>query len=408
MNLREVLARALAFDFLRLLGLEHALAKAPPSFDLIAIGKAAAPSVDGILDAWGSFGAGLVILPDGAPAPRDHPRLRVIRAAHPLPDERSVAAGEAALALAAGGEGSELHVHVSGGASSLAAVPVPGVTLEVLREVTRALLLSGADVRAINVVRRHLSRVHGGGLARAAWPRPTIVSIVSDVIDGEPHDVGSGPAALDPTTVDDARRVLLRYAPSFRDLPLAETLKADDPAAGRISSRIALEPRIFAQELAADLTSAGYSCRILDSSTADVGALAEEYARLARALAPGEAVVRSAEPSVRIDVPRPGAGGRCTHLAALVARELPAGAQFMAAASDGVDGSSGTGGAIVKARSLRRCPEELEAALAAFDTGTLHRAHGTALPCGPTGLNFADVHVLLRATEGETDAAHRG
>jgi glycerate-2-kinase len=138
---------------------------------------------------------------------------------------------------------------------------------------------------------------------------------------------------------------------------------------------------------------------LLASSTADVAALAREYTLLAGTLLPGEAVVRSAEPSVRVGVERPGAGGRCTHVAALVARELPAGTQFMAAATDGIDGSSGTGGAIISARSFRSCRDELEARLAAFDTGTLHRAHGTALPAAPTGLNFADVHVLIRARD---------
>jgi glycerate 2-kinase len=406
MNLPEVLAEALSVDFDALLSLsEVVLVKPPASFDLIAVGKGAAPFVDAVLDSWGSLCAALVVLPDGSPAPRAHPRVRVLRASHPLPDARSVAAGEAALTLAAEGEGAELHVHVSGGASSLLATPVAGVTLAQLRDVTEALLRSGADVRAINVVRRHLSRAHGGGLARAAWPRRTITSIVSDVIDGAPFDVGSGPTAVDPTTVEDARRALARFAPSFRDVSLAESLKAGDGRATSTSCAIVLEPRTFAEELARALERAGCAARVLPSSTDDVARLAGDYVTLARALAPGEALVRSAEPSVRVDIPRPGSGGRCTHVAALVARDLPPGVEFMAAASDGVDGSSETGGAIVKARSFRRphAREELDAAIRAFDTGTFHRAHRTALPGTPTGLNFADVHVLARARD-ETSA----
>jgi glycerate 2-kinase len=403
MNLREVLARALALDPVTLLAATRAFVPAPSSFDLIAIGKAAGPISEAILDSWGNLGAALVVLPDGAPAPRDRARLRVLRASHPLPDARSVVAGEVALALAAEGKGRELHVQVSGGASSLAAVPVAGVTLDSLREVTRALLLSGADVRAINVVRRHLSRVHGGGLARAAWPRPTIAGIVSDVIDGAPHEVGSGPAAPDPTTVADARAVLDRYAPAFRELPLVETLKPGEREAGGVSCKTDLAPEDFAASIVAELERDGYSVRLLASSTVDVAVLAAEYVARACTLGPGEALVRSAEPSVRVDVPRPGAGGRCTHLAALVARDLPPGVQFMAAASDGIDGSSGTGGAVVKARSFRKRREQLDAAIARFDTGTLHRAHGTAIPCAPTGLNFADVHVLVRAKEDGDD-----
>jgi hydroxypyruvate reductase len=262
-------------------------------------------------------------------------------------------------------------------------------------------------VRAINIVRRHLSRVHGGGLARAASARPVGTSIVSDVIGGAPHDVGSGPGSPDPTTIEDARRVLAQYAPAFRDLRLAETLKPEDSAAAQITSMIVLEPSVFADEVAQELKEAGYTPRVLAPSTSDVEQLASEYRAQARLLQPGEAVIRTAEPSVEVSVSHPGSGGRSTHLAALVARDLPPGVEFMAAASDGVDGSSKTAGAIVDARSFRKHRDALEAAIAAFDTGSLHRAYGTALPAGPTGHNFADVHVLVRAKayagRGESD-----
>lgn len=399
MNLRGVIAEALE-TMRQLLGCLVAFQDLPRWFDLVAVGKASASIVDGVLAAWGpELASGIVVLPDDAPAPSEHPRLRVLRASHPLPDARSVAAGEASLQLAREGKGTELLVFVSGGASSLVAVPIEGVTLETFQAVTRALLLSGADVRAVNVVRRHLSQVHGGGLARAAKERRVQTWIVSDVVDGAPHDVGSGPASTDPTTIAGARDVLARYAAAYRDLPLVETLKEGDEQAAGLSSDISIQPRELAEAVATNLQRRGFSARVLEPSTADVLALAEEYANLARALAPREAVVRSAEPSVRVTALHPGCGGRSTHLAALVASSLPAGVEFMAAASDGIDGSSGTSGAIVDARSFRRRQADLSAAIAAFDTGALHRAVGTALPEGPTGLNFADVHVLVRHEE---------
>jgi hydroxypyruvate reductase len=388
MNLREVLARALA----SLAAARTQLVTPTGSFDVIALGKGAARMVDLLVGASSSLRAGLVVLPDGAPGPREDPRLTVLRASHPLPDERSVAAGEAALALAQGGSGAELYVLVSGGASSLALVPVPGVTLEVARDVIRALLLSGAEVRSTNVVRRHLSVVHGGGLQRAASSRPTLTFIESDVIGGEAYDVGSGPSVPDPTTVDEARGVLQRYAPSFASLPLAETLK---PGTAHVRVITVLEPAQLAAALARELRAAGTAVTVLPPSLDDAEALARDYVRLARTMKPGDAVVRVAEPSLRITSARPGQGGRCTHLAALVARELPSDVSFLAAASDGVDGTSGTAGALVRSGSF---PDRagLEAAIAAFDTGTLHRAHGTALPTGPTGLNLTDVHALVR------------
>ena len=396
--LREALVRAFSAAHLQVAAVgRFAGAEPSSSFDLIALGKAATPMTDAVVASWGNLlRAALVVLPDDAPPPKVDARIRVVRAAHPLPDARSVAAGEAALTLAREGEGTELRVLVSGGASSLAFAPVAEITLESVREVTRALLTSGADVRAINIVRRHLSRVHGGGLARAAWPRQSVAVIVSDVIGGAVHDVGSGPAAPDPTTLDDARQVLARYTRAYLALPLVETLKTTDREAAYTTSTIVLEPAHFARMLADELTRAGYAARMLTPSMGDPDSLADEYEHLARSLRPREAMIRSAEPSIRVDLARPGAGGRCTHLAALVARALPADTQFLAAASDGVDGTSETGGAIVDARSFLGCRAELDAAIAAFDTGALHRSHGTALPPGPTGLNFADVHALVR------------
>jgi glycerate 2-kinase len=400
MNLRAALARALSSSFVDPGSFATTASfgsRSSASFDVIAIGKAAARMVDGLLMARGAaLRAGVVVLPDGTPGPRSDAPLTVLRASHPLPDERGVAAGAAALALAREGSGEDLFVLVSGGASALTFVPAPGVTLGVAREVIRTLLASGADVRSINVVRRHLSLIHGGGLLRAASPRPTITVIESDVIGGEPHDVGSGPSVADPTTVDDARLVLRLRAPSFVDLPLLETAKPDDPVAARSAMVIAGDPARLAEALAAELRAGGSAVRILPPSLDDADTLAHEYAGLARAMTPGEALVRASEPSLRITSSDPGAGGRCTHLAALVARDLPPGVTFLAAASDGVDGTSGTAGALVRGDSFTD-RALLDAAIASFDTGALHLSCGTALPSAPTGLNLADVHALVRA-----------
>jgi hydroxypyruvate reductase len=115
----------------------------------------------------------------------------------------------------------------------------------------------------------------------------------------------------------------------------------------------------------------------------------------------GSAIVRAAEPSVVISMGRgtsraPGRGGRSCHLAALVGASLPRGAVFVAAATDGVDGVSGTGGAIVDSSFARRAGQgAIEDSVARFDTGRLHLALGTALPVRPTGLNLADLHILV-------------
>jgi hydroxypyruvate reductase len=126
--------------------------------------------------------------------------------------------------------------------------------------------------------------------------------------------------------------------------------------------------------------------------------LVRDYLARARALSPGEAVVRAAEPSVRVEAVRPGRGGRSTHVATLLAAELPAGVAFLAGASDGVDGTSGTAGAVVDASLLKRAsPAAIARAVAAFDTAPLLEGASMTLHIGPTGTNFADIHVLARA-----------
>jgi hydroxypyruvate reductase len=364
---------------------------------VIAIGKAAPAMARGALARWGDrIVETLVVTTDGT-STRGLPRGRVevLRAGHPLPDARSVRAGERALATAGAGahDGHLLVVLVSGGTSALACAPIEGVGLSVQRELARVMLASGATIQEINVVRKHVSRIKGGGLARAASPAEVLTLVASDVIGGEASDVGSGPSVGDRSSVADARHLLRRYAPRFADLPLARTGPADNTR----QVRIVASPEALARAAAAELRARGARVRVLSPSQAQVEALAEEYVARARTLRTGEAVVRAAEPALEVARSRPGRGGRSTHLAALVGRSLPGGVLFAALASDGVDGSSGTAGAIVGGDFVERTGAAAVArALARFDTGTLHLDAGTALPARPTGQNLADLHVLVR------------
>jgi hydroxypyruvate reductase len=393
--------------------LEGALARALSSIDLrarvrdatksgmpdgpariLAIGKASGAMVHGALDALdGRLTKALVILPQDAPHPPEDARLDVRHGSHPLPDERSVAAGRAALSFVHDGGSEPWLALVSGGASALAFVPVHAGELADAVAAMRALLVSGATVREVNVVRRHGSRAHGGALAAPGM----LTLLASDVIGGRPFDIGSGPTVVDPSSCDDARAILRRFAPQHAGLSLVETAKSRGGDA-----RFAREPLVvvapgdLAEALARELVSIGFVSQVASPTTADLARVAAETIDLARALGPGEAVVRSAEPSITADPRRAGAGGRCTHLAALVARDLPCGVTFLAAASDGVDGPSGTAGAIVSRESFADAAA-VEAALAAFDTGALHRAAGTALPRHPTALNLTDLHALVRS-----------
>jgi hydroxypyruvate reductase len=161
--------------------------------------------------------------------------------------------------------------------------------------------------------------------------------------------------------------------------------------------RVLASPEDLAKAVARELRGSGFAVRVVRSSVGSPADLTRDYAARARALRPGEAVVRAAEPSLRVDAARPGRGGRSTHLATLVATALPEGVAFLAGASDGVDGTSGTAGAVVDASLARRAsPAAIARALAWFDTAPLLERAAMALDTGPTGTNFADIHVLAR------------
>ena len=385
---------------------------APPKLParVIAIGKAAPAMAAGAIARWKNMVEScLIVVPEETPLDELRlaaaqgglsGRLFVIRASHPLPDARSVRAARACLLAVAAEAPRRIVVLVSGGASALVCAPSAGVTMMQKRDLTRAMLRSGASIQELNVVRKHLSKIKGGGLARAAGRNAVLTLIASDVIGGTAADVGSGPSAFDTSTVAQARVLIRRYAPAFARLPLAATLRAGEAGTKRLPARLIASPEALAQAMATLLRERGLLVRVLPPSQASAAELAADYA--ARAARPGPcAFVRSAEPSLVVPS-RAGRGGRSTHLAALVGRALPPRRRvtFAAFASDGVDGTSGTGGAIIDQRFAMRAAVQLgeaalDRAIARFDTGSLHRALGTAVLSAGAGHNLADVHVLL-------------
>src|SRR5258708_6696329 len=146
---------------------------------------------------------------DPAPPSRPLARTRLIVAGHPVPDERGEEAARAVEALAQGLGGSDLLLLLlSGGASALLPAPCPGISLADKARTTSLLLRAGATIHELNAVRKHLSRLKGGGLARAAAPARVIALVLSDVVGDDLSTIGSGPVAPDPTTYADALAVL--------------------------------------------------------------------------------------------------------------------------------------------------------------------------------------------------------
>lgn len=370
---------------------------------VIAAGKAAIAMTEGALARWPSEPMeALVVTTDGSAAGSlaDDPRVTLLRAAHPLPDARSVAAAEEALRRAAQlGPRDLLLCLVSGGASTLLAAPPEGLALAEKCRLVGALFDAGAPIRDVNTVRRHLSRIKGGRLALAAAPARTLTLAWSDVVAGTLHDIGSGPGSPDPTTVDDANAILRRMLPddAARASEHLTPSLTQGPGAPRTRGSILCDPNQAAETLARLLSREGLQARAAPAEEGDASEIATRRRTLAQQLAPGECVVIPCEPTVRLGASH-GRGGRAGRVALLVMEALPDDVVFLAGATDGVDGSSGHGGALVHADAARRAgPEAIQRALASYDDAPLHETLETALPGLPTGQNLADLHVLARA-----------
>ena len=247
----------------------------------------------------------LVVTSAGSGPGKLDPRVQNLTGAHPIPDARSVAAAEEALRRAASlGPRDLLVALISGGASALLAAPPAGLDLAEKQALVAALLERGVPIREVNLVRRHLSRVKGGRLGHAAGGARVLTLVVSDVIGGEPHDVGSGPTVPDPTTVEEARALLARAG--LPEPPgMSESVK---PGALRARSRILADPPALAHAVAEALRRRGLEAVVDPPDEGDAASVAARRAARAATLAPGEAVVVACEPTLHLPEVRGEAG----------------------------------------------------------------------------------------------------
>jgi glycerate 2-kinase len=340
-------------------------------------------------------------------------RSVLARGSHPLPDLTSVQSGREALAVAAEARehGRPLVLLLSGGASAMLAAPVDGVSLDMKREATRRLLVSGADIHELNAVRKHLSQIKGGRLGVTAV---CTTFALSDVADDDPATIGSGPAVGDPSTVEDAIAVLERYGLAA-DLPEAlgalrvagETPKPGDPGLAD-SAFVLIGGRRDAMDGAVtEALARGYATIVLDepitgdASTAGAG-FARRAAAAARRIGGPAMVVASGETTVRVR--GQGIGGRNQEFALGAAIEIAAeGAPLAIAAfgTDGIDGNSPAAGAIADPTTVARGRDRgLDAAAALHDNDSYHyfQRLGDLIVTGPTGTNVGDVFVAIMGT----------
>lgn len=335
-------------------------------------------------------------------------RIEVVEASHPLPDGRGEAAALRMLDLARDlGPDDLLLALVSGGGSSLLAAPAEGVTLKELRQITKALLGAGATIQDINTVRKHLTRLSGGQLVRAANGAQVLALIISDVVGDDPTHIASGPCAPDPTTCADALGVLARFgiaAPTSVARHLencgADTPKPGDACFVRTENRVIGSARASLLAAVDFFQSRGVPALLLsDCVSGDAQAVARQHAALAQSLARRPlALVSGGETTVTLR-PQRGRGGRnAEFLLALTLALRDAPAWAIACDSDGIDGSEDNAGAVMTPDTLTRAQAlglNAAAMLAAHDSYGFFAALDDLIITGPTRTNVNDFRALL-------------
>jgi len=346
---------------------------------------------------------------------RGQARIEVVQAAHPVPDEAGRRAAARILELARGLSADDLVVClISGGASSLLALPASGVTLEQKQAINNALLKSGAAIDEMNCVRKHLSAIKGGRLAAACAPARVVTLLVSDVPGDSPPVIGSGPTVPDPTTCADALAVLDRHAIAVparirADLESGalETPKPGDAAFAGHEVHLVATPQQSLDAAAALARSAGLAAHILgddiEGESREVAkvhaALARQVARRGQPFARPCVVLSGGETTVTVKE-KGGRGGRASEflLGCALALQGEPDVWALAADTDGIDGVETNAGAFVTPDTLeraRRLAMNGRDHLDRNDAYSFFAGLGDLLVTGPTFTNVNDFRAIL-------------
>lgn len=339
--------------------------------------------------------------------------IKMVEAGHPVPDAAGLEATNAALALADSATADDLVlVLMSGGASANWIAPAEGLTFADKQAVTRALLRSGANIGEINTVRKHLSRIKGGRLARHAQPARVVTLAISDVPRDEPSAIGSGPTVPDPTMLAEARAIVARYKLDLPESvtralndPRNETPKPGDPIFQNTSFTLIARPADALAAAEREARAAGYECILLgDRVEGEARDVANEHARLARdLLAQRKRAVIMSGGELTVTIKGKGRGGPNQEYALALALALD-GTPLAAIAgdTDGTDGGGGDAsdpaGAYVDgttASRARKAGLDPAAFLADNDSTGFFGKLGDLLTPGPTFTNVNDFRAIV-------------
>src|SRR4051812_13275494 len=341
-------------------------------------------------------------------------RIRVVEAGHPVPDEAGLKAADDTLRLAAEATADDLLlVLISGGGSANWIAPVDGVSFAQKQQVTRALLRSGAPIGEINTVRKHLSRIKGGRLARAGRLAEIVTLAISDVPRDEPSAIASGPTVPDPTTLADARALVAKYDLKLDDAigralnePANESCKPGDAAFARAQFELIARPRNSLDAAIKLANDAGYEIVDLGADLeGEARDIAAAHARLAlQARAEGKQLAILSGGELTVTVRGQGRGGPNQEYALALAGLLKdvSGISALAGDTDGADGGAGSAndpaGAMIDGNTFAKMKSlglDAQKYLDNNDATAFFEKTGDLLVRGPTLTNVNDVRVFL-------------
>ena len=372
---------------------------------VVGAGKASARMAEAVEAVWGPC-EGLVITRYGYGRPCRG--IRIVEAAHPVPDAAGAAATLEMLALLEGlGEGDFVLALISGGASALLVAPVEGVSLAEKQAVNAALLACGAPISQMNTVRKHLSRVKGGQLAAAAYPARMVTLMISDVPGDDMAFIGSGPTVGDLSTPQDALDILARWEAKVPPSALCAlegtsgVVRPGDTRLSRTQNRIYAAP---AQSLAAAQAmaeAAGIKVRLLgDALEGEARDVAVKMAKLAVAARGDAPVLLLSGGELTVTRRGDGIGGPNAEfcLALAIALDGALGIHAIACDTDGVDGAAEVAGAMIGPDTLARARGagvDPALALARNDAHGFFGAIGDQVVTGPTLTNVNDFRAIV-------------
>lgn len=333
-------------------------------------------------------------------------RIAINECSHPVPDQAGVDGTARIHALVSEARKDDLVLClISGGASALTPLPVPGMDLAAKQALTSRLLEAGANIHQMNIVRKHLSRFKGGRLAEAAYPATMLTLILSDVIGDDPSTIGSGPTAPDPSTVADAHELLEQFGIGA-DLPLEETPKPGDALFRRVQNTVIGSNRLAIDAASKKAAELGWTPVVLSSyiegETREIAlmhsAIAREVVATGQPAAVPVCLISGGETTVTIQ--GTGKGGRNQEFvlaAALALNGMPQ-VTVLSGGTDGTDGPTDAAGAIADGLTLTRARmanADAKKSLANNDSYHFFEALGDLVKTGPTGTNVMDLRLLL-------------